>query len=124
MRYWVLRYVAVSDEGSSRSSEGDGHILEDHHLTHEDWNTPPGQRHHLSTHQHLHHITAMAASTPAGRNPAYEHFDDHEDEDERDDGPLSVSTTNENVLFGRRGLPEPSPVQTTTELWIASTGVL
>lgn len=108
--------IAVSEDGSSRSSDGGGHVLEDHRLSHEDWDTPPGQRHHLSTHQHLPHISAMAASTPAGRNPAYEHFDDHEDEEEGGDGPLSVSATNENVMFGRRGLTEPSPVQTTTEL--------
>lgn len=106
----------MSDESSNRSSDGGGHILEDHHLSHEDWNTPPGQRHHLGTHQHLPHISAMAASTPSGRNPAYEHFDDHDDEDEGGEGPLSVSATNENVMFGRRGLTEPSPVQTTTEL--------
>ncbi|XP_063882361.1 LOW QUALITY PROTEIN: cadherin-99C-like [Scylla paramamosain] len=106
----------LSDESSNRSSDGGGHMLEDHHLPHEDWNTPPGQRHHLGTHQHLPHISAMAASTPSGRNPAYEHFDDHDDEDEGGEGPLSVSATNENVMFGRRGLTEPSPVQTTTEL--------
>lgn len=106
----------MSEDGSSRSSDGGGHVLEDHHLSHDGWDTPPGQRHHLGTHQHLPHISAMASSTPAARNPAYEHFDDHEDEDEGGDGPLSVSATNENVMFGRRGLTEPSPVQTTTEL--------
>lgn len=74
-----------------------------------EWDTPPGQRQH-------HHIAAIAASTPAGRNPAYEHFADNEDDEHVGNGPLSVSTTNENVMFGRRSKTEPSPVQTTTEL--------
>lgn len=72
-----------------------------------EWDTPPGQR-------HMQHIAAMAASTPAGRNPAYEHFPD--DDEDAGEGPLSVSATNENVMFGRRGIADPSPVQTTTEL--------
>ncbi|XP_069188061.1 cadherin-99C isoform X1 [Procambarus clarkii] len=110
----------LSDDGSTASSREVDDVMDGdqsisgmmHHHQHDktvalDWDTPPGQR-------HLQHIAAMAAATtPSGRNPAYEHFADDEDGGE---GPLSVSTTNENVLFGRRGLTDPSPVQTTTEL--------
>ncbi|XP_042232357.1 cadherin-99C-like [Homarus americanus] len=92
---------------SDKSIPGMSHQYHQHDKTVGiDWDTPPGQR-------HLQHISAIAAPTPSGRNPAYEHFADDEDGGE---GPLSVSATNENVMFGRRGLTEPSPVQTTTEL--------
>lgn len=111
---------AVSEDGSSRGSEEiEGAMNSDMNMSggshhHDDtlaieWDTPPGQR-------QRHHMAAMAAaSTPAGRNPAYEHFPD-DDDDHVGNGPLSVSSTNENVMFGRRSKTEPSPVQTTTEL--------
>ncbi|XP_076053074.1 cadherin 99C [Oratosquilla oratoria] len=52
-------------------------------------------------------------STTAHRNPSYERFADEED----DHGPLSISATNENVMFGGRLAPmERSPIETTTEL--------
>lgn len=111
----------MSDDGSTGSSDeiegiadGDMSIRGiTRHSQHDetvglDWDTLPSQR-------HIQHISAMAASSPAGRNPAYEHFADDDDED-GSEGPLSVSATNENVMFGRRNIPDPSPVQTTTEL--------
>lgn len=66
-----------------------------------DWDAPLGPYH-----------PRHPASSPS-RNPAYDHF---AGDDSPGEGPLSVSTTNENVMFGRRGLTDPSPVQTTTEL--------
>ncbi|KAK8748529.1 hypothetical protein OTU49_015837 [Cherax quadricarinatus] len=113
---YITKQQLSDDESSGSSREVEG-VMEDdpsisgilHHHDKTvgiDWDAPPGQR-------HLQHITAMASATPGGRNPAYEHFADDEDGGE---GPLSVSTTNENVMFGRRGLTDPSPVQTTTEL--------
>lgn len=101
------------DESSSSSRDLEDEMGRVPHHPHDetvggiDWDTPPGQR-------HLQHMAAMAASSPPGRNPAYEHFPD--DEEDGGEGPLSVSATNENVMFGRRGILDPSPVQTTTEL--------
>ncbi|CAL4163325.1 unnamed protein product, partial [Meganyctiphanes norvegica] len=57
---------------------------------------------------------SLSTSTPIGRNPAYERFPS--DEGIHDgDGPLSVSTTNDNVMFARRPQPDNFS-QTTTEL--------
>ncbi|KAK4317592.1 hypothetical protein Pmani_011328 [Petrolisthes manimaculis] len=99
----------LSEDSSSRSSGEPGEGMDltprnhDHHEGDDDldWDTPLGPYH-----------PRHPASSPS-RNPAYDHFGG---EDLPGEGPLSVSTTNENVMFGRRGLTDPSPVQTTTEL--------
>ncbi|ROT74065.1 protocadherin-15, partial [Penaeus vannamei] len=116
---YITKQQSVSEDGSTISSAEMEGVMGGHmgirrmspHGHHDtlgmEWDTPPGQR-------HMQHIAAMAASTPAGRNPAYEHFPD--DDEDVGEGPLSVSATNENVMFGRRGIADPSPVQTTTEL--------
>ncbi|XP_068204162.1 cadherin-99C-like [Palaemon carinicauda] len=108
---YITKQQLSEDESSSSSRDLDGDLVMPPHPHDEtvgiDWDSPPGQR-------HLQHMAAMAASSPPGRNPAYEHFAD--DDDDGGDGPISVSATNENVMFGRRGILDPSPVQTTTEL--------
>ncbi|KAK7080227.1 hypothetical protein SK128_015764 [Halocaridina rubra] len=109
---YITKQQLSDEESSSSSRDGNGDIRMPSHIPHNgtvgmEWDTPPGQR-------HMGHMAAIGASASSGRNPAYEHFAD-DDEDGRD-GPLSVSATNENVMFGRRGILDPSPVQTTTEL--------
>lgn len=110
---YITKQQLSEDESSSSSRDLEDEMGRVPHHPHDetvggiDWDTPPGQR-------HLQHMAAMAASSPPGRNPAYEHFPD--DEEDGGEGPLSVSATNENVMFGRRGILDPSPVQTTTEL--------
>ncbi|XP_066951958.1 cadherin-99C isoform X2 [Macrobrachium rosenbergii] len=107
---YITKQQLSEDESSNSSRDLDIDLGRPHHPHDEpvgiDWDSPPGQR-------HLQHMAAMAASSPSGRNPAYEHF---ADDDDGGDGPISVSATNENVMFGRRGILDPSPVQTTTEL--------